>query len=261
MSRLVSVLMLFLMVIGSGVQAAVSLSGTRLIFDGNYPEVSIEATNRSSHEVLLQAWLSDAQDIDGGESGNLPFIVTPHLWHLQAHGRQALRILYEGVGMPLGQESLLHLYVMEVPRRVEGENQLSIAIRQRINVFYRPRGLAGDPAGTGEALRWRLTRDDGGVEVLQVNNPTAYHASLQHLRIDGAAGSEPVSDYQLLPPGVTRNLPLSGDESGRLRGKHLSFKALTDYGAQREYRARIDGSAPFNARLLPDADHFKDVQP
>ncbi|MDB5979843.1 MAG: pili assembly chaperone [Pseudomonas sp.] len=224
--------------------AAVSLSGTRLIFDGAFREVSIEVVNRSRHEVLLQAWLSDAQG-EGELSGDLPFAVTPHLTQLPAQGKQALRLLYEGVGMPLERESLLHLSVMEIPRRSQGENQLSIAIRQRINVFYRPPGLPGDPADTAQALRWQLARDATGATALQVNNHTVYHASLQHLQLEGASGQQAVSDYLLLAPGAIHNLPLKQPVAD---GQRLTFSALTDYGGQRHYRANLNGRVPANAK-------------
>ncbi|MDB6143777.1 MAG: pili assembly chaperone [Pseudomonas sp.] len=234
-------------------QAAVSLSGTRLIFDGAFREVSIEAVNRSTHEVLLQAWLSDPAE-EGEHTGALPFALTPHLSQLPALGKQVLRILYEGVGMPRERESLLHLYVMEIPRRAEGENQLSIAIRQRINVFYRPAGLPGDPADTAQALRWRLTRDATGAASLQVNNQTAYHASLQHVRLEGVE----LSDYLLLPPGTSQSLPLKQPLTDDQR---LSFTALTDYGGQRHYRAEVNGRASSNAHWLPESAPTKDAQP
>ncbi|WP_397449608.1 molecular chaperone [Pseudomonas sp. NA-150] len=241
------------LLLSSGAQAAVSLSGTRLIFDGAFGEVSIEVRNRSDHEVLLQTWLSEPSATDVEPPRELPFVVTPHLSQLPANGRQALRILYEGVGMPLGRESLLHLYVMEIPRRSEGENQLSIAIRQRINVFYRPPGLSGDPADTAQRLRWQLSRDPSGNTTLQVSNPTAYHASVQHLQL----GSREVSDYLLLPPAETLRLPLPEFEAAQ----KLTFKALTDYGGQRNFVADADWHMPFSARLLPDATSITDVQP
>lgn len=240
-----------LTVLGSAsVQGAVSLSGTRLIFDGAFREVSIEAVNRSRHEVLLQAWLSDAHSQDEGEPegkvrADLPFVLTPHLSQLPGQGKQALRLLYEGVGMPAERESLLHLYVMEIPRRAQGENQLSIAIRQRINVFYRPPGLPGDPADTAQALHWQLARDASGASALQVNNHTAYHASLQHLRLDGASGQQAVSDYLLLAPGAMHSLPL---KQPVVTEQRLSFSALTDYGGQRQYHAQINGLVPVNAK-------------
>jgi P pilus assembly chaperone PapD len=238
-------------------QAAVSLSGTRLIFDGVFREVSIEAVNRSAHEVLLQAWLGDPAG-EGDHSGELPFALTPHLSQLPPLGKQVLRIMYEGVGMPLGQESLLHLYVMEIPRRAEGQNPLSIAIRQRINVFYRPPGLPGDPADTAQALRWQLIGGATGATSLQVSNPTAYHASLQHLQLDGVAGKQAVSDYLLLPPGASQSLPLKPPHADEQR---LSFIALTDYGGQRHYRVQVNGRSPASAHWLPESAPFKDVQP
>lgn len=128
---------------GLAAQGAVSLSGTRLVFDGQYREVTLEVRNRGTSEALVQAWLSDAADDDtpGELRKALPFVVTPPLSRLPVGGRQALRVLYQGTGMPQKHESLLHLYVLEIPRRQDGAGQLNIAVRQRINVFYRPPAL------------------------------------------------------------------------------------------------------------------------
>ncbi|RMO69670.1 Fimbral chaperone protein [Pseudomonas syringae pv. primulae] len=147
MSMIVQVrrlLVVLLLASSVAAQGAISLSGTRLIFDGRYHEASIEVRNRGKAEALLQTWLSDARD-DGdrlpAERRSLPFVVTPPLTRLAAGDRQVLRVLYQGAGMPQERESLLHLYVLEVPRRQNGVRQLNIAVRQRINVFYRPPGL------------------------------------------------------------------------------------------------------------------------
>ncbi|OSN66866.1 putative fimbrial chaperone LpfB [Pseudomonas syringae pv. actinidiae] len=158
MSMIVQVrrlLVVLLLASSVAAQGAISLSGTRLIFDGRYHEASIEVRNRGKAEALLQTWLSDARDDDDrlpAERRSLPFVVTPPLTRLSTGDRQVLRVLYQGAGMPQERESLLHLYVLEVPRRQNGVRQLNIAVRQRINVFYRPRGLDGDPADTASAL-------------------------------------------------------------------------------------------------------------
>lgn len=218
---------------------AVSLTGTRLIFDGRSLEATIGVTNRSNDEVLIQAWLTDALD-DAGDfeksSGELPFVLTPHLSRLDGQGKQVLRVLYHGAGMPQDQESLLHLYVLAIPRRKDGEHQLSIAIRQRINVFYRPAGLTGNPAETPSLLRWALSPDGS----LRVSNPTAFHAALQNVALE----SVELTDYLLLAPGASQAfaLPASG-------GQRLSFSALTDYGAPRAYCAPVNEREHFNARL------------
>ena len=221
---------------------AVSLTGTRLIFDGRFPEASIAVTNRSNHQVLIQAWLTDARDDDGDPGkagGELPFVLTPHLSQLDGQGKQVLRLLYQGSGIAQDRESLLHLYVLEIPRRVEGRNQLSIAIRQRINVFYRPRGLPGDPAETPSLLRWTWSANGP----LRISNPTAFHAALQNVKV----GDVEVSDYLLLSPGANHEFALPASSP---RPQRLSFSALTDYGVARAWCTQIHASESVNARLL-----------
>lgn len=235
---------LWLCMASAGAQASVALSGTRLIFDGKDREVGMQTTNRGAQDVLLQAVLSAAQDDDDtapAQRRPVPFVVTPPLQRLAAGARQTLRIIYQGQGMPDGRESLLHLYVTQVPLRKAGVNQLNIAVRQRINLFYRPPGLQGDPALTAETLRWELATSATGASMLQVSNPTPYHASLQALTVD----NHPISDYLLLAPGATQQWPVSTAAPAR----HLRFEALTDYGGPRGYCAPITADAAFNARL------------
>jgi len=236
-------LLLTLLISVPGLKAfgAVSLTGTRLIFDGRFAEASIALTNRSDQPVLIQAWLTDARDDDGDPGkvgGELPFVLTPPLSKLDGQGKQVLRLMYQGSGIAQDKESLLHLYVLEIPRRVEGQNQLSIAIRQRINVFYRPPGLPGDPAETPSLLRWTLPANGP----LRISNPTAFHVALQNVQVGGVE----LSDYLLLAPGANHEFALPASNAGPQR---LSFSALTDYGAARAYCAPIDGREPVSARL------------
>ncbi|BBP79260.1 MULTISPECIES: fimbrial biogenesis chaperone [Pseudomonas] len=231
-------------------QATVSLSGTRLVFDGRFTDVSIEARNRGRQEVLLQAWLESREDAGGAK--DLPFVLTPPISRLAPDGRQALRLMYEGRGMPTEHESLLHLYVMEIPRVRPGDSQLSIAIRQRINVLFRPPGLAGDPALTPERLRWVLEPDASGVPRLKVENPTAFHAALLSLELAGEQGTHPLGDDLLVPPGEHREVLLA-TRAMASQQRLLRFNALTDYGGQRAYSARFDVGIPFSASLLGDA--------
>lgn len=248
MTRMVSPrvggLCLVFFAMAAAVEASVSLSGTRLIFDGRYPEATLQVTNRGAGEVLIQTRLSDPRDDDDtpfDQRQALPFAVTPHLQRLAPGSRQTLRIFYQGEGMPNGRESLLHLYVTQVPRRIHGEAQLNIAIRQRINVFFRPTGLEGDPASTAETLRWSLSRSAPDAPILRVVNPTPYHVALQELYLDGVR----VSESHLLEPGARYHWTLSATGSGL----GLRFKALTDYGGQRVYCARLDTTTESKARL------------
>ncbi|MCD5993929.1 molecular chaperone [Pseudomonas sp. CDFA 602] len=239
--------LLSLILTSAGAEGALSLAGTRLIFDGRYTEVSIETHNKGSNAVLVQATLSDPRDDDDTPPDQrrlLPFVITPPLSKVPAGGKQLLRVLYQGAGMPAGQESLLHLYALEVPQRQALEQQLNIAVRQRINVFYRPPGLEGDPADSAERLRWTFNSPASGTRTLSVENPTVYHVSLEVVQLNGVQ----VIDYLLLAPRARLELPLAESHS-TAQGHQLRFNALTDYGARRRYCAPWTEQASFTARL------------
>ncbi|KGF66584.1 molecular chaperone [Pseudomonas lutea] len=231
-----------LMLISGMSEGAVALSGTRLIFEGRYDEATLDVINRGDSETLIQTWLDTPTADDGNghiKAAELPFAVTPHLARMPAQGRQTLRLLYEGVGVPRDRESLLHLFVLEIPRRSPAAQQMSIAIRQRINVFYRPVGLSGDPADAPQNLTWQRLPSAGSV--LSVRNPTPYHVSLQALRINGID----VAEYRLLAPFSNAALSLPATYVEHVGPQTLTFKALTDYGGQREYCASFQGAESF----------------
>jgi P pilus assembly chaperone PapD len=121
----------------------------------------------------------------------------------------------------------LHFYVLDVPKRAVSSNPLSIAVRQRINVFYRPEGLTGDPALTASSLRWTLTGARGGEAVLHVSNPSAFHAAVKDVRL----GASLMRDYVLIPPGAHHEIPVPAPATSAA----LTFKALNDYGGLRAY--------------------------
>lgn len=243
---------LFLAMISGMAQGAVSLSGTRLIFDGRDNEATIEVSNRSDAEALIQAWLDAPRGDDqsgDGRAADLPFALTPHLVRLPAKGKQTLRLLYEGIGMPQDRESMLHLFVLEIPRRSPAVQQLSIAIRQRINVFYRPAGMTGDPADAAQTLLWQ--REASASDRLSVRNPTPYHVSLLDLRLNGIE----VADHRLLAPFSDASLPLPVLGTKVPVPFILSFKAMTDYGGQRDYCAPLQGGQPFTVPLRTPDSH------
>nr|WP_296262228.1 MULTISPECIES: molecular chaperone [unclassified Pseudomonas] len=226
-------------------QAVVTLAGTRLVFDGRFAEAKIEIRNPGHTQVLIQAWLTDAGANEA--AADLPFVLTPHLAQLPPQGRQTLRVLYQGVGMPQDRESLLHLYVLEVPRRSAPSQQLNIAVRQRINVFYRPAGLEGDAAEAAQHLAWQWDSDDH--QVLRVRNPTPFHVALHKL----AFNQVEVAEDLMLAPFSARSLPLQPTPTIGTGETGLSFSALTDYGGLRDFCAPAQYHTPFTARLRPSA--------
>lgn len=226
--------------LSSQAQASISLSGTRMILPEKQQEASIIVRNDSS-PILVQSWLETNTDHDKAE---LPFAVTPALVKVAPNGQQVMRVLYAGgdQGLPRDRETVLWLNVQEIPQQGVGENQLQIAIRQRIKLFFRPDGLPGSAEQAPAQLQWSVVNREGA-SMLEVHNPSAYHVSMSTLR---TAKGQDMEDPGMIAPGQTRLLPL-----GRSGAQDtLQFRAISDYGSADPYEVRLNGQTKVQPRAL-----------
>lgn len=224
----------------SQAQAAITLSSTRVVFEGNKKEASVTVRNLSSDEILIQSWL-DSND-PGAPSVSIPFAVTPPLAHMAAQSRQVLRILFKGTGVPTDKESVFWLSVQEIPKAADGDNILQLAVRQRIKFFYRPTGLPGTAKEAPEAVTWAIEGSN-----LVIKNPTAYHVTLTDVQIKGNAyTSAPISNFMLVP-GETKSLNVPGISS--TSSMTLAAGSINDFGAKNFYSTPLS-STPIHLKPL-----------
>jgi P pilus assembly chaperone PapD len=210
-------------------QAGIVLNTTRVIYQGQDKEASFGVLNTGSGEILLQTWLESGAE--GATQAKPPFVVTPPLTRMPGNGRQLLRVIYAGAGLPADRESVFWLNVQEIPQAA-AENTLQIAVRQRIKVFFRPDGLTGDPQDAPQKLQWRLSGD-----ALVVQNPGSYHVSM--LNIATRQGDIELGhvDARMIAPGETLRLALKS-KAGHAP-LELSFSSINDFGGQVRYRATL----------------------
>jgi chaperone protein EcpD len=212
-------------------QAGVVLNTTRVIFQGTDKEATLTVHNTGTSDILAQTWL----EAEGGSaaSDGLPFAITPALARMSGDGKQLIRIIYAGEGLPRDRESVFWINVQEIPQTAK-ENELQIAIRQRIKLFYRPGGLVADPLKAAPALQWQLR--DGALEV---TNPGPYHVSMIKLEATQQGRTVLQEASRMLAPAQRLRLPLmSAHAQGAL---DLAFISINDFGAQEPYRARVSG--------------------
>lgn len=227
--------------IATPVHASISLSGTRLILPEKQQEASLIVRNDAS-PVLIQSWLETHSENDQAE---LPFAITPPLAKIAPNGQQVMRVLYAGGDkqLPTDRETVIWLNVQEIPQATNNDNQLQIAIRQRIKLFFRPAGLSGSPAQAPAALQWSVSNAKGA-PMIEIHNPSAYHVSMSTL---STTQGEPLENPGMIAPGETRLLPL-----GRLGAKStLRFRAISDYGSADAYEVQLDGQLSTHAQALP----------
>lgn len=216
----------WLLLLSAGAQANIVINTTRVIYPAEDKEVSVGVHNTGSKEILIQSWLEPS--VEHTDPNNLPFVITPAMARLSGGGRQLVRIIYAGMDMPQDRESVLWLNIQEIPQAA-GENALQVAIRQRMKLFFRPKGLSGDATEAPQNLRWRLSSEN----TLRVENPGPFHVSMVKIAAQRGAKDLLSKDSQMIAPGQQLELALnsSGD------GAALSFISINDFGGQDAYRA------------------------
>lgn len=233
---------LLTLLVSAQAAASISLSATRIVFDGDNKEANITVRN-GNQDVLIQSWV----DTNDAQASAAPFAVTPPLARIFAKEQQLLRVLYQGTGMPTDRESVVWLNVQEIPQAAASENTLQLAIRQRIKIFFRPAGLPGDAFSAPTHLEWQLAKR-GTESVLTVKNPTSYHVSMADIKLQVGQQTELAADSTMIAPGAEKKFSvkqLSGHDTVQ-----LLFSSINDYGAQNKYTAQL--STRLTARAVED---------
>ena len=211
------------------VLAAVRPALTRIVAYADDKETPIELKNDSQQSYLVQSWLEDLK----GNDKNLPLVLTPPVMKLGAGQDGRLRLVVLSEEIPQDRESAYWLSIQEIPPKAkEGEeNKLIIAIRSRLKVFVRPKGLSGKSSDAVKSLRW--TVENAG-SCLKATNPSPYHVSFgrMELKVDGNKGMTPEDKTEMTLPMDSRcyTVPAS------LKGKRatLTYSAVNDFGGETE---------------------------
>ncbi len=208
--------------------ASIFLSGTRLIVDEAKQEATITVRNGDS-PVLVQSWLDAGDEVNQQE---LPFAVVPPLSKVNANAQQLLRVMYAGLddSLPKDRESVYWLNVQEIPQTIETEqNQLQIAVRQRIKVFFRPDGIRGNVSDGPNNLTWEFGKEDGKNYLIADNN-SAYHVSLG--AVVDSDDVEIVSEVPMINPYSKLKIELNNN----YKGGDVMYRVINDFGAANTYK-------------------------
>lgn len=213
--------------------AGIVVDGTRIVYPVAKREVTINIRNPGATPSLVQAWL-DAGDPNAkpGEA-QVPFVLTPPLFRIDPAKVQSLRLVYTHDPLPQDRESLFWLNVLDIPPRSAADsdrpNQLELAFRHRMKVFFRPRGLAGSAGDAPERLTWKLLSKEGKLVAIKVSNPTAYHVSL--IAIAAATVGHAVKiKADMVDPFASRSFDVPGQIAAPAGAVALEYWFVNDYG-------------------------------
>jgi chaperone protein EcpD len=213
--------------------AGIVVDGTRVVYPASRREVTIQIRNPSDRPSLVQAWLdAGGAKARPGES-KVPFVMTPPLFRLDPTKAQSLRLVYTHEPLPEDRESVFWLNVLDIPPRVapnpQSPNQLEVAFKHRMKVFFRPASLKGSAADAPARLTWKLLSRDGKLVGLQASNPTAYHVSLIEI-IATVAGRPVALKADMVDPFASRSFDVPAQIAAPSSPVAVKYSFVNDYG-------------------------------
>lgn len=177
------------------VNASITMTGTRIIYNGSAKSTDVHLKNKDAIPYVVQSWFDSGNMADGPEkSAQVPFIATPPAFRIQPGEGQIIRIVYtQGKALPQDRESLFYFNFMQIPPANSGQstsdtakqNSLLIMLRNRVKLFYRPAGLAGDPQKMLENLQVQRISEGKGFGITVKNNQPWY-VTVAALQLNGS---------------------------------------------------------------------------
>lgn len=227
-------------------QASVIITGTRVVYPANQKEVTIRFENKNQKPALVQVWLDTGDEEVAPEKARVPFLATPPIFRMEPGKQQVVRLAYTGEPLPTDKESLFWLNMLEVPPKAKEaaeSNQLQLAFRTRIKVFFRPGDLPYQPLQAAEKLRWTLVPGEHG-PALEVHNPTPYHLNFDSVELvaGGQRHAKPVGEIgsqNMVNPRTDNRFPLPSLKSAPKGSAWVEFQTIDDYGARHSHKSPL----------------------
>lgn len=234
------ILCLLTWVITSPAFASVSIIGTRVIYPASEKEVTVRLDNRGDKPALVQAWIDNGNANEAVDKINVPFVILPPVFRMEANKGQTLRIVFTGANLPTDKESIFWLNVLDIPPRdktLANQNQLQMAIRSRIKIFYRPTQFDAAQANKAASdLRWRY---GSKANHLSATNNSSFYINVSKINAEDISGHKLVSEKgEMLAPGETKEFLLKGMKTNQLKTT-FNYQYLDDFGAARKVESTI----------------------
>ena len=219
-------LLLTLLCVANACFAGIQVGATRVIYPASDREASVQVRNEGAKDTLIQSWIEAAP---GQPENAVPFAITPSLARLSYKKQQTLRIFYQGKGLSGDRESVFWLSIQEIPQVSETENNLQVAFRQRLKMFYRPAGLPGTPEDAADRIKWNVL-DVSGTPMLMANNASAFHVSFSEVKLI-VDDKEYSVDAEMLAPDSVSKMKIKNFSAVHGINAKVQWDSINDYGA------------------------------
>ncbi|WP_058911424.1 fimbria/pilus periplasmic chaperone [Entomohabitans teleogrylli] len=231
---------LFLIVAGYGWQAnaSVTMTGTRIIYNGAAKSTDVQLKNKDNFPYVITTWFDNGNMSDGPEkSAAVPFVATPPVFRIQPNDGQIIRLVFtNSKSLPQDRESLFWFNFMQVPpanisqaqNAGDKPNSILIMLRNRVKLFYRPQGLSANPQKMLENLR--VARVTQGQKVgISITNDQPYYVTIAGLTLTGTAGAWH-RETDMIAPFSSESFFFSGARASGMKSVRITL--VNDQGAR-----------------------------
>lgn len=229
MTRKIILLLCSLLAMNS--YAAVTITGTRIIYPAQQKFVTVQLSNLGKKPALVQAWLDDGNADASPSKIHTPFVISPPMARIDEGKGQTLRLTYTGEPLPTDRESIFWFNLLDIPPKpTENElsssgNYLQIAVRSRIKLFYRPQGLSTKPMDAYKDAKWGL----GSSKQLTVHNSSPYHITYSAITLVQNGQQFVVKNPTMVAPFSQASFDLPAGVSSQA-ATQVQWEVITDYG-------------------------------
>lgn len=232
-----------LLLVSDVVNAAMTISGTRIIFPGNQKEQIVRTNNKGNKPALVQVWVDDGSTNKNINEMKVPFLATPPVYRVEPARGQSVRLIYNGITLPQDRESVYWFNMMEIPtvnKDKQDTPRLELAFNTRIKIFYRPESLTSSSAHEFTKLTWELYKQGQGITV---GNPTPYYFSFESGYVLTGSSKKDLKT-EMIPPYSSRIFTLDKNSGviGKAAESHL--RLLNDFGAATEIVLKYKNNMP-----------------
>ncbi|SCC33264.1 fimbrial chaperone protein [Kosakonia oryzendophytica] len=212
-----------LLLVCNEVYASVTMLGTRVVYLADAKEKSLTFNNTGEAPVLVVAWTDINNPESTPETADAPFIVMPPIFRINGQQTHVMRLKFTGKALPQDRESLFWLNFLQYPAKsdaINAESHLTLLVKSRLKIFYRPQGLSQDANKTLDVIK--ISKHGQSIDV---KNTTAYYISVLDAFVDDGKNQKKIKNTGMIAPysSVQWILP---DHNGT----HLTINAINDYG-------------------------------
>jgi fimbrial chaperone protein len=229
------------MIVSGPAMASVVMLNTRVIYPADAKSQTLQFTNNDKIPYVLQLWADKNNPSSTPDTADAPFMVIPAMFRVEPTTGQSVRLVFTGQNLPQDRESIFYLNTVQIPPKNmagQAENQMTVILRNRVKIFYRPKQIVGGPDQVSKQLHFKLKAVNGSW-VLQASNDSGYYATVISAAV--VSGKKEVAFIpNMIAPKSSAEWNLDKKGQAFAGADKVKFTLINDYGGKTTAEATLD---------------------